>query len=112
MSRSRGSGRAAQRVVALSEEAERRERRRAGAVFIWDNRETQTAGLETVEAQFFALVGASSGAKVVFLNQDLAIRSTSIFADLDADFLGPFSHDLLNFVHQPRDRLRLVKFDN
>ena len=76
------------------------------------DRQTQSAGLERVEAQFFALVGGSSGAEVVFLNQDLAIRSTSIFADLDADFLGPFSHDLLNFVHQPRDRLRLVKFDN
>jgi hypothetical protein len=34
----------------LSEEAKRCYRRSAGAVFIWDNRETQTAGLKTVEA--------------------------------------------------------------
>src|SRR5271169_1118714 len=97
-------------AATLSEEAERCERRRAGAIFIWDNRETQTPGLEKIEAQFFALVGGSPGAEIVFLNQNLAVRSTSIFRDFDGDFLGPLSHGLLDFVHQPRDRLRLVKF--
>ena len=97
-------------AATLSEEAERCERRRAGAIFIWDNRETQTPGLEKIEAQFFALVSGSPGAEIVFLNQNLAVRSTSIFRDFDADFLGPLSHGLLDFVYQPRDRLRLVKF--
>jgi hypothetical protein len=50
--------------VILSEEAQRRERRSAGAVFIWDNCETQTVGLETVEAQFLALVSGSPRLKL------------------------------------------------
>ena len=37
-------------------------------IYAEDNRETQTAGPETVEAQFFALVGGSPRAEVVFLN--------------------------------------------
>ena len=73
----------------LGEEAERRQRRVSGAVLIWDNRETQTVDLEKVEAQLFELVSGSRRAEVVSLNQDLAVRSTSIFRDFDADFLGP-----------------------
>ena len=90
--------------MTLSEEAEGCKRRGAGAVLIGDNRETQSTDLEKVEAQFFALMGGSPGAEVVFLNEELAIRLTSIFGDLDADFLSPLSHGLLNFVDQTRDR--------
>src|SRR6516165_4192748 len=98
------------RYRGLSEKAERRHRRVSGAVLIWDNRETQTVDLEKVEAQLFELVSGSRRAEVVFLNQDLAVRSTSIFRDFDADFLGPLFYWLLHLIHQSRDRLRLVKF--
>ena len=98
--------------MTLSEKAKRRKRCCAGAIFIGDNGQTQSTDLEKVEAQFFTLVGGSPGAEVVFLNQDLAIGSTSIFGDLDADFLGLLARGLLNFVDQTRDRLRLIKFHN
>src|SRR5215510_6306130 len=68
------------------------------------------ASLEAVEAPFFALVGGSPGAEGVFLNHDLAVRSTSILRDLHADFLGALSQCLLDLVREPRDRLRLIKF--
>src|SRR5262249_47529486 len=76
------------------------------------NSETQMGSLEPVEAQGLALIGGSPRTEVIFLNQDLAFRSTSIFRDLDPDFLGPLSKGLLNLIHQPRDRLWLVKFHN
>src|ERR1700746_3850738 len=92
----------------LSEEAERSKRRRAGAVLVWNNRETEMASLEAVEAPFFALVGGSPGAEGVFLNTVLGVRSPSILRALHADFLGALSQCLLDLVREPRDRLRLI----
>ena len=94
----------------LTEEAERRERRRAGAVLVWNNRQSEMASLDKVEALFFALVRGSPGAEGVLLNQDLVVRLTFIFRDFHADFLGALPHCLLDLVDKPRDRLRLVKF--
>src|SRR5271168_3314565 len=65
-----------------------------------------------IKALFFALIRGSSGAEVVFLNQDLPIGSTSVPRDFNAYFLGTLSHRLFNFVHEPRDRLRLIKFND
>src|ERR1700720_1789968 len=58
----------------LGEETERRQRRRAGAALVWNNRETEMGDLAEIEALFFALIGGSTGAEVVFLNQNLAVR--------------------------------------
>ena len=63
----------------LRKEAERRKCCRAGAVLVWNNRETEMANLVEIKALFLALVGGSAGAEGVFLNQNLAIRSTSAF---------------------------------
>ena len=63
----------------LRKEAERRKCCRAGAVLVWNNRETEMANLVEIKALFLALVGGSPGAEGVFLNQNLAIRSTSVF---------------------------------
>ena len=57
----------------LGEETERRQRRRAGAALVWNNRETEMGDLAEIEALFFALIGGSPGAEVVFLNQNLAV---------------------------------------
>jgi hypothetical protein len=62
----------------LSVEAERRERRCAGAVLARNDRETELADLAEIEALFFALVGGSPGAERIFLNQNLAIRAASV----------------------------------
>ena len=62
-----------------AKEAERRKCCRAGAVLVWNNRETEMANLVEIKALFLALVGGSPGAEGVFLNQNLAIRSTSVF---------------------------------
>src|SRR3984893_13951552 len=62
----------------LRKEAERRKCCRAGAVLVWNNRETEMANLVEIKALFLALVGGSPGAEGVFLNQNLAIRSTSV----------------------------------
>ena len=70
------------------------------------------ANLVEIKALFFALVGGSAGAEGVLLNQNLAVRPTSIFRDFHADFLGTLSHPLLDLVHETRYRLRLVKFDD
>ena len=40
--------------------------------------------LAEIEALFFALVGGSPGAEVVFLNQNLAIRLAAVFRDVHA----------------------------
>src|SRR6202040_289868 len=58
----------------LGEEAERCKRRGAGAALVWNNRETEMGDLAEIEALFFALIGGSPGAEVVFLNQNLAVR--------------------------------------
>ena len=63
----------------LRKEAERRKCCRAGAVLVCNNRETEMANLVEIKALFLALVGGSPGAEGVFLNQNLAIRSTSVF---------------------------------
>ena len=44
---------------------------------LFGNRETEMGDLAEIEALFFALVGGSPGAEVVFLNQNLAVRSPS-----------------------------------
>src|ERR1700752_64955 len=41
----------------LRKKAERRERRRAGTVLVWINRETEMADLAEIEPLLFALVG-------------------------------------------------------
>jgi hypothetical protein len=68
------------------------------------------ANLVEIKALVFALVGGSPAAKGEFLNQNLAIRSTSVLRGFHAYFLGALSLCLLDLVHEPRDRLRLVKF--
>jgi hypothetical protein len=40
--------------------------------------------LEEIEALFFVLVGGSPGAEVIFLNQNLAVRSAAILRDFHA----------------------------
>jgi hypothetical protein len=65
--------------------------------------------LAEVEPLFFALVGSSPGAKGVFLNQDLAVRSASILGDLHAHLLGALAHRLFDLVLEPRDGLRLIE---
>ena len=59
--------------LGLSEEAERCQRRRAGAALVWHDRETEMGDLAEIEALFFALLGGSPAAEVVFLNQNLAV---------------------------------------
>ena len=63
-----------------------------------------------IKALVFALIRGSSGAEGVFLNQNLPIRSASVLRDFNAYFLGSLTHRLFDFVHESRDRLRLVKF--
>jgi hypothetical protein len=58
----------------LGEKEERCERRRAGTALVWNNRETEVGDLAAIEALFFALVGGSPGAEVVFLNPDYPRR--------------------------------------
>src|ERR1700751_4971406 len=94
----------------LGEEAERCKRRRAGAALVWNNRETEMGDLAEIEALFFALIGGSPGAEVVFLNQNLAVRSATILRDFHAYFLSTLAHCLLDLVQEARDRLRPVKF--
>ena len=68
--------------------------------------------LAQIKALFFALIRCSPGAEGVFLNQNLPISSTSVLRDFNAYFLGTLSYRLFDFVHEPRDRLRLVKFND
>jgi hypothetical protein len=63
-----------------------------------------------IKSLFFALVRGSPGAEIIFLNQNLAIRSSSALRDFNAYFLGTLSHRLFDFVHETRDCLRLVEF--
>ena len=84
-----------------SEETERCERRRAGAVLVWNNSQTEMASLEEVKALLFALLRGSPWAEGVLLNQDLAVRSTSILRDFHAYFLGALSNCLLDLVREP-----------
>src|SRR4051794_89065 len=65
-----------------------------------------------IKALVFALIHGSAGTEGVFLNQNLPIRSASVLRDFNAYFLGTLSCRLFDFVHQPRDRLRLVKFND
>jgi hypothetical protein len=44
--------------------------------------------LAEIEALFFALIGGSPRAEVVFLNQNLAVRSAAVFRGFHAYFLG------------------------
>src|SRR5437868_5182949 len=94
----------------LSEEPERRKRRRAGAALLWNNRETEMSDLAEIEALFFVLVGGSPGAEVVFLNQNLAVRSAVVLRDFHAYFLVTLPRRLLDLIYEARDRLRPVKF--
>src|SRR5215472_3036018 len=66
--------------------------------------------LPQIEALVFALKGGSPGTEIVFLNQNLAIRPASIVRRFHAHLLGALPHCLLDFVDEPRDRPRLVKF--
>src|SRR3984893_10896017 len=96
----------------LGEEAERCKRRRAGAALVWNNRETEMGDLAEIEALFFALIGGSPGAEVVFLNQNLAVRLAAVFRGFHAYFLGTLAHRLLDLVDEARDRLRPVKLND
>jgi hypothetical protein len=60
----------------------------------------------------FALIRGSPGAEIVFLNQNLPIRSSSVLRDFDAHFLGTLTRRLFDLVHERRDCLRLVEFYN
>ena len=51
----------------LGEEAERCNRCRAGSALIWDKSKTEMSDLAEIEALFFALIGGTPGAEVVFL---------------------------------------------
>jgi hypothetical protein len=94
----------------LGEEAERCNRCRAGSALIWDKSKTEMSDLAEIEALFFALVGGSPGAEVVFLNQNLAVRLAAVFRDVQAHFLGTLPQRLLDLIEKARDRLRPVKF--
>ena len=63
-----------------------------------------------IKALVFALIRGSPGAEGIFLNQNLPISLASVLRDFDAYFLGTLSCRLFDFVHEARDRLRLVKF--
>jgi hypothetical protein len=52
----------------LSEETECGERRYAGAVLVWDNRESQMANPPEIEPSLFVLKSGSCRAEVVLLN--------------------------------------------
>jgi hypothetical protein len=80
----------------LSEETERSERCRAGAVFIWNNRKTEVANLVKVQPLFFALVGGAPRAEGVLLNQELAVCSASIVGDFYAHLLRAFAYCLFD----------------
>ena len=58
----------AQSKEGLSEETECGERRYAGAVLVWDNRESEMANLPEIEPLLFVLKSGSCGAEVVLLN--------------------------------------------
>ena len=88
------------------------QRRRAGTALVWNNRETEMGDLAEIEALFFALVGGSPGAEVVFLNQNLAVRSAAVLRDFHAHFLGALPHRLLDLIDEARDRLRPVKLND
>src|SRR5712671_68903 len=96
----------------LGEETERRQRRRAGAALVRNNRETEMGDLAEIEALFFALIGGSPGAEVVFLNQNLAVRLAAVFRGCHAYFLGTLARRLLDLVDEARDRLRPVKLND
>ena len=68
------------------------------------------SNLAQIKALVFALKGGSPGTEIVSLNQNLAIRPASIVRRFQAHLLGAFAHRLLDFVDEPRDRPRLVKF--
>ena len=68
--------------------------------------------LAEIEALFFALVGGSSGAEVVFLNENLAVRLGAVFRNFDAHFLGTLPYRLLDLIDEARDRLRPVKLND
>ena len=68
------------------------------------------SNLPQIKALVFVLKGGSPGTEIVFLNQNLAIRPASIVRRFQAHLLGAFAHRLLDFVDEPRDRPRLVKF--
>src|SRR5258708_21927838 len=96
----------------LGEETERGQRRRAGAALVRNNRETEMGDLAEIEALFFALIGGSPGAEVVFLHQNLAVRLAAVFRDFHAHFLGTLPHRLLDLIDDARDRLRPVKLND
>src|SRR5262249_57556978 len=94
----------------LSEEAERRQRRCAGAVLVRKDRETEVADLAAIAALFLALVSRSPGTEIVFLNKDLTVRAAAVLRDLHAHLLRAFSLCLLDLVDEPRHDLRPFKF--
>jgi hypothetical protein len=94
----------------LREEEERRKSRRAGAVLVRNNRKTEMGNAVEIKALFFALIGGSSRAEIVFLNQNLAVGSSSVLRDFNAHFLGTLARRLFDFVHETRDPLRSVEF--
>lgn len=88
-------------VKPLGEEAERGKRCGAGAVLIWNNRKTEMADPQEIETLFFALVRGSTGTEIVFLNQNLAIRSAPVLRDFHAYFLGTFPVRFLDLIYEP-----------
>ena len=65
-----------------------------------------------IEALFFALISGSTGAEVVFLNQNLAVRLAAVFRGFHAYFLGTLARRLLDLVDEARDRLQPVNLDD
>jgi hypothetical protein len=63
-----------------------------------------------IKALFFTLMRGSPGAEIVFLNQNLPIRPTTVCRDFNAHFLGTLTHRLFDFVQETRDPLRLLEF--
>src|SRR5258708_34095076 len=70
------------------------------------------SGLAEIEVLFFALIGGSPGAEVVFLNQNLAVRLAAVFRGFHAYFLGTLARRLLDLVDEARDRLRPVQLND
>jgi hypothetical protein len=70
------------------------------------------ASLDAVEALYFTLVSGAAWAEGIVLSEDLPIDPASVFRDLGADFLGALAQFFFHLLREPRDRLRLIEFDN
>ncbi len=95
----------------LREEAERRQRRRAGAVLVWNDRKTEMARLDAVKVLFFTLVGGAVRAEGIVLSEDLPIWPPSSETSARTCWVRSRISSSTSYASS-RDRLRLIKFDD